>query len=355
MQTSDQIEENDPGIEMPTVKDGMLVFKDKNHLFQTINWLQKFDEDKRTEIEKKYFNGFISQRIIYNQILEEENKMVELFLKKKVHLKNDSPQRSPLFLEKLKSGIITEEKDENGYTSFRLSLSNPFFAEVINENGFIIIGDSIVDLYMPNDIIIEMQNSNLRSDNPPINPNRYKGGSVLWLGDYYYWETRDNLYRVKMEYAVGFFQKTRYTWSGLFYLYENAEKRVGSSWYKCNYNLEWEVSFKSYSTISNRDLFGSSTNWFYQNIRNTPNVTVSQGGSVLYRVVHIFNGSGNPEYSFNYASGQYFEIGVVLNYISLKYKIFKDDGGIDEYNLYQGNVRPGRGTIYLYSAHPAND
>ncbi|GEM_PF-5360780 len=307
----------------PRVKNGILVFDDEKHLYKTISWLQELSDEEFLQIEKSTLNGFVSQRTIFKNILDEETKMVNLYLKSDKLSK--APKRSEIYREKLKSEFIIENMDENGNISFSLKLNNPIYLSVANEDGNLIIANETINLYSTDNEIDE-QSFDLRNiEIPIIKPGIRPKGTCAYV-ESGAWITKGK-YRAKNEYSIFFFEDSRYNWRGTLNIYENAEVLIGNSWYRTNnMSFKFETKYKSYWVYSLRGLYRPEYSYDYiinNTTRNYYNLRGSSG-NFAFNQLYIFNPltQSGGRYTVNLTNpNSNFYVGLYLEYIKYDFKI----------------------------------
>jgi len=140
---------NDDAIaEVSSIK-GILVFSDQSTLDKTLDALSKMDRREREAWEENL--NFVSQGTLYNQIND-----AEILLEEEIYGKYDEnlsltdlnelgvkEQHTTLYENYLRKGMITEIVEKDGSKSFELAVIDPPLADVLNEDGLIIINNSI--------------------------------------------------------------------------------------------------------------------------------------------------------------------------------------------------------------------
>lgn len=125
------------------VKKGMLVFNSMSQLNNTAEELNMSVENQRSLGVGTM--GFLSQKDIFDQIIIDEDEYEEKYLQvteaeaKKI---NPATAHSELYLEMRDKGIIKEFFEEDGM-SYDYAICDPMYASVINENGFVAVGDTV--------------------------------------------------------------------------------------------------------------------------------------------------------------------------------------------------------------------
>lgn len=139
----------------PGMDHGMLTFKSWKDFASTVKYLNEkgtqFILDWNTRI------SFRSQGAIFEEIIEQENSKQEAqaaLLDPNISLeemKKIKVGHSEIYKQYLDKGMITEVAENDGTTSFSHNVLNPTFMCVVNEEGFVEIGDTIYQ-YLPNKI-----------------------------------------------------------------------------------------------------------------------------------------------------------------------------------------------------------
>ncbi|GBU08020.1 hypothetical protein AwDysgo_13510 [Bacteroidales bacterium] len=137
------------GVQDPKVVDGMLVFTDFNQVASILSKFHALPEEERLALENNKMQGFISQTTIFGAIEKAELELVDTYNNatsdnERADILNK--QFSDLYLKKRASGFIQESVDENGYSSFNYSIFKPYFAPILNENGYYAIGDTVFQI-----------------------------------------------------------------------------------------------------------------------------------------------------------------------------------------------------------------
>lgn len=141
-------------INLPEVysKNGLLNFKDRNSLSQYTEKNYLLNLEELTDIEEEF--GFLSQKRIFDLIVEAENIHDELMEEKYAHIENkevltNQPEilHSEIYYQYLKSGTIREfVDDEDGSSYMNYSAVLPELAPVLNIDGLYAIQDTLYQI-----------------------------------------------------------------------------------------------------------------------------------------------------------------------------------------------------------------
>lgn len=127
-----------------TLKHGILNFSDRTTFEKIYSELIMMSKEQADEWEKKL--GFVSQRYIFNQIVDAENAWNDKYQNySQEELKKISPH-SELYYKYVNNGLIKVFDEGTENESYNYSVFNPSYTYVINEQGFVAIGDSIYQL-----------------------------------------------------------------------------------------------------------------------------------------------------------------------------------------------------------------
>ncbi len=137
----------DVGIRAALVKveDGMLVFADQKAFEVVFDELQKYDRDQANAWERQL--GFVSQRQIFDRIVDAEYQHLVAPYEdlSDDELRNLPPPvgHSEEYEHYLASGLIRTVQDREAGELYDYNLPNPALARVLNEQGFVAVGDVV--------------------------------------------------------------------------------------------------------------------------------------------------------------------------------------------------------------------
>jgi|GEM_PF-1754257 len=132
-----------------SVEEGILVFKNQQDFQQTLSMLRSMDIHEVEAWGKD--KGFLSQQLIYEQVIAAEEAVEEKAFGKYSQLSEDAflalnlpdPEHSGLYESALRKGLLKVVEDSDTAHTYYLSLFDPTVADVINEEGFVMIGDTL--------------------------------------------------------------------------------------------------------------------------------------------------------------------------------------------------------------------
>lgn len=125
------------------LKNGIMVFSSLYDLDESANDLNLSNESLRAAFVDR--TGFRSQKDIFDQIIHDEDKYEQQYLQvPESELKKMNPDlaHSQLYLDMRAKGIIKEFKEGDGM-SYDYAICDPMYASVINEDGFVAVGDTV--------------------------------------------------------------------------------------------------------------------------------------------------------------------------------------------------------------------
>ena len=141
------------------MKNGMLVFPSMQTLCETVDAINESRSGEYTDIIKRY--NFKSQKDIFEQIIIEEDAFIEKCLQlpeSEIQTMNPQLAHSDLYLNMRNKDIIYEFEEDGG-TSYDYALCDPMYACVLNEEGFVAIGDTV--LFINKDKVVKCDDINL--------------------------------------------------------------------------------------------------------------------------------------------------------------------------------------------------
>jgi len=130
----------------PKTVDGVLNFDSEEHLYNYLEKCSEISDIDRISLEESF--DFLSLGTLYNRIINEENEHQEKFYSgydPNLSIKEYESLRlfyenSPIYKKYLDLGVIYEKDENGGAKSFNLSIDNPGFLNVLNEDGSVIVG-----------------------------------------------------------------------------------------------------------------------------------------------------------------------------------------------------------------------
>lgn len=114
------------------VQNGILVFENFDDYKSTLLALSKMPQQERRAWEQK--TGFVSMRGIFEDIMAAEWEQSK---------NGTTTGHSVLYQSNLSNGIIAERLLSDGTKLYDLNIFNPFYALIINKNGFVKIGEDL--------------------------------------------------------------------------------------------------------------------------------------------------------------------------------------------------------------------
>lgn len=137
---------SETGLIVPNLVNGMLSFRSEDDKKSYLRQILDMGYEERKIFEKENLDGFVSQKDIYLKVLEKESKLVNPQIDSLKNLNIDidyaSLNRSELFLEKERLGLIVEEVSEDGYHSLQIG-GDIFLSSIANENGKYLVADQL--------------------------------------------------------------------------------------------------------------------------------------------------------------------------------------------------------------------
>ena len=219
-----------------SVIDGTLHFADFNHLVQTAGDLFEMKKTEKENFEKSW-GGFRSLGSIFSEIEQTEIMRVDSFHKGlNPELKISEYEAlgyfykpSLIYQQYLKKGIIIETVESDGSKSFKCSVENPGFLNVINENGEVFVGEEkyvfhskFIDVYNNKGEIIKTLDFNR---NTKATSNWSNGVDWIYDGDSkrYSYEVYGNCITSSVTTSGGIIEST-------FYVAAHAENKRFGTW-----------------------------------------------------------------------------------------------------------------------------
>jgi hypothetical protein len=146
-QKNDELSKTDNELKSPPfiVKDGILMFKSTSSFLETLGSISNFSDKDRMLWEKNA--GFLSQRRIINQIIEEEAKLDIINEAKYTDMKNIDMSKvilhSDIYYKYLDKGVIKVISEGTLDEYWDYALIDRCFVDFVNEDGLYAIGDTL--------------------------------------------------------------------------------------------------------------------------------------------------------------------------------------------------------------------
>lgn len=240
--------------------DGVLAFESPAQLDATLEKLSMMSPEDKVAFEDEH--GFRSLNSIYHLVTEAEVDHQEEFFKgldpdlevAELEQMGYFYQHTPLFTDYLQEGVIKEIIGADGSRAFDLSIDNPALANVLTEEGAVIVGDK--KFVFEGDAAFEL-NLNREGQEIPGESQRvalngqynfYKNarrpgyetayGTKYWIND----PGQNNNYRyyAQVNFTSSF---TTLSLSQSFYWIARAEQKKWGNWAtRSNYNPIWGIS-----------------------------------------------------------------------------------------------------------------
>jgi hypothetical protein len=321
--------------------DGILVFKNQSDFYTAANILNASHIDFIQDWAAKH--NFVSQEMILNRINEAEDEFDQNtygYLNKDLTVEELKAmgigiKHSDLYNKYLEKGFITEYIEQDGAVSFDANVVNPCLMNVLNEDGFVIVNDT---LYQYTSNLIKstpgynlnkkelLRNAELSDMENKIlvikfeKDTKLKGYTTRIIDYETGWHYDGNNKRVKIEYdlwdgdvAGQYFEPATYAYV-THYIEVKAVKKVLGKWdYRNNYTpIDWlsgnsttcvefvygyDSDLDCWNNSYYCDLFGGWLDW-----TNSVKVNLSPCGEI--------HKSGGWKYNGIYSTDYYFESGI---------------------------------------------
>ena len=327
-------------------KDGTLIFENEQHMMNELETLAKMNLEEKIKWENKYnFRSLGSiEMLINNAELEKQNafyKNLNPDLKiADYEAMNYKYLHTDIYKKYLAMGVIEEEVDADGNHSFSLNMKNSGLANVLNDQGEVIVGGSVYHFSGFEGSIASLLTNEV-TNTFSILPNTAKQNQFNWSKGYTTdgWLNLSSNERISYK-VIGYDLNTSSPTlvGSTFYVNAKAQKKSFGTWsYSNNYNPVYRITGSwtySFSVIPN----GSFSSVIINSTDNPPLIVLNDNDAAS--PLNFFVNGGNASLAYCKPNGSWVTPSIyeIYNSINVNHTFtFSFSGGCCGYNYTVSN------------------